>query len=181
MAKISLLRVLLNERLTAAADEIFGAVEKTVAEYQEEITRSKEENEKLRKLLDIVLKPVIKLHRADLQQLTLPVSEKVLLSSSTVRRSGAPVWGWRTQSPHRFMNRSSGPVMGESIFMLWSPKTLTLYSLLLVSKACVRIRTQLSLHIFTKPKVRNMDREPLYQAFQRNRSKQNLMEMDTCH
>ncbi|XP_021480059.1 uncharacterized protein LOC110537916 [Oncorhynchus mykiss] len=75
MAKISLLRVLLNERLTAVADEIFGAVEKTVAEYQEEIYRSKEENEKLRRLLDIVLKPDIKLHRSDLQQLT--VSEKV--------------------------------------------------------------------------------------------------------
>ncbi|XP_029491198.1 uncharacterized protein LOC115110025 [Oncorhynchus nerka] len=75
MAKISLLRVLLNERLTAVADEIFGAVEKTVAEYQEEIYRSKEENEKLRRLLDIVLKPDIKLHRSDLQQ--LPVSEKV--------------------------------------------------------------------------------------------------------
>ncbi|XP_064844897.1 uncharacterized protein LOC135555982 [Oncorhynchus masou masou] len=75
MAKISLLRVLLNERLTAVADEIFGAVEKTVAEYQEEIYRSKEENEKLRRLLDIVLKPDIKLHRSDPQQLT--VSEKV--------------------------------------------------------------------------------------------------------
>ncbi|XP_029582973.1 uncharacterized protein LOC115170808 [Salmo trutta] len=75
MAQISLLRVLLNERLTAVADEIFGAVEKTVAEYQEEIYRSKEENEKLRRLLDIVLKPDIKLHRSDLQQLT--VSEKV--------------------------------------------------------------------------------------------------------
>lgn len=36
------LRVFLNERLTAAAEEIFGAVEKTIAEYKEEISRSKD-------------------------------------------------------------------------------------------------------------------------------------------
>ncbi|CAB1341344.1 unnamed protein product [Coregonus sp. 'balchen'] len=90
MAKISLLRVLLNERLTAAADEIFGAVEKTVAEYQEEITRSKEENEKLRKLLDIVLKPVIKLHRAASQSvdstLSPPPSSRPAVPRSTAWR-----------------------------------------------------------------------------------------------
>ncbi|KAJ8000494.1 hypothetical protein DPEC_G00180710 [Dallia pectoralis] len=39
MSKLQLLRVLLNDRLTAAAVEIFGAVEKTVLEYQEEIER----------------------------------------------------------------------------------------------------------------------------------------------
>lgn len=36
------LRVFLNERLTAAAEEIFEAVEKTIAEYKEEISRSKD-------------------------------------------------------------------------------------------------------------------------------------------
>lgn len=36
------LRVFLNERLTAAAVDIFGAVEKTIAEYKEEISRSKD-------------------------------------------------------------------------------------------------------------------------------------------
>ncbi|KAL1006063.1 hypothetical protein UPYG_G00067360 [Umbra pygmaea] len=46
MSKLQLLRVFLNERLTAAAVEIFGAFEKTVAEYQEE-------NERLRRLLQI--------------------------------------------------------------------------------------------------------------------------------
>ena len=46
MSKLQLLRLFLNERLTAAAVEIFGAVEKTVAEYQEE-------NYRLRRLLRI--------------------------------------------------------------------------------------------------------------------------------
>ncbi|XP_076010840.1 uncharacterized protein LOC143003931 [Genypterus blacodes] len=36
------LRVFLSDRLTAAAEEIFGAVEKTIAEYSEEICRSKD-------------------------------------------------------------------------------------------------------------------------------------------
>ncbi|XP_027145537.1 zinc finger protein 436-like [Larimichthys crocea] len=36
------LKAFLSERLTAAAEEIFGAVEKTLAEYKEEISRSKD-------------------------------------------------------------------------------------------------------------------------------------------
>jgi len=36
------LRVFLSERLTAAAEEICGAVENTIAEYKEEISRSKD-------------------------------------------------------------------------------------------------------------------------------------------
>ncbi|CDQ82052.1 unnamed protein product [Oncorhynchus mykiss] len=67
----------LNERLTAVAVEIFGAVENTIAEYQEEISRSKEEIDRLRKLLDLVFQPDIMLHRADPQQLTFPVPGEV--------------------------------------------------------------------------------------------------------
>ncbi|KAK6319637.1 hypothetical protein J4Q44_G00108480 [Coregonus suidteri] len=68
MSKIQLLNVFLRERLIATAVEIFGVVEKTIVEYQEEISRSKEENERLQKLLDLVIKPQIKLHRADPRQ-----------------------------------------------------------------------------------------------------------------
>ncbi|XP_035593582.1 zinc finger protein 184-like [Oncorhynchus keta] len=68
MSQIRLLRVFLNDRLTAAAEEIFGVVEKTVAEYQEEVVR-------LQRLLDIVLQPEINMPRADLQQRTLSFSE----------------------------------------------------------------------------------------------------------
>ncbi len=46
-----------NERLIAAAEEIFGAFEKTLSVYEEEILRQ-------RRLLDAVLKPEIKLARS---------------------------------------------------------------------------------------------------------------------
>ncbi|CDQ77096.1 unnamed protein product [Oncorhynchus mykiss] len=88
--------MLLNRRLKAAVDELFGAVETTIAEYQQELCRSKEEkdrtiaeyqekmsrseeeNARLQRLLDVVLKPEVKLQRLeDLQQLTLSISEKV--------------------------------------------------------------------------------------------------------
>ncbi|XP_024290097.1 zinc finger protein 182-like isoform X4 [Oncorhynchus tshawytscha] len=65
MSKLQLLRAFLNERLTAAAVEIFGAVEKTVGEYQEE-------NDRLRRLLRRT--PEIKLCGID--SLQLSVSEK---------------------------------------------------------------------------------------------------------
>ncbi|KAM9490933.1 uncharacterized protein ACWYII_003388 isoform 1-T1 [Salvelinus alpinus] len=64
MSKLQLLHVFLNERLTAAAVEIFGAVEKTVTEYQEE-------NCRLRRLLRIT--PDIKQYSL---QLSLAVSEE---------------------------------------------------------------------------------------------------------
>ncbi|XP_059192794.1 zinc finger and SCAN domain-containing protein 2-like [Centropristis striata] len=50
-----------NERLAAAAEEIFGVFIKTIVEYKEEIDRQ-------RRLLDIAWKPEIKLHRIELPQ-----------------------------------------------------------------------------------------------------------------
>ncbi|XP_064826589.1 zinc finger protein 420-like [Oncorhynchus masou masou] len=63
MSKLQLLNVFVAERLSAAAVEIFVVVEKIIAEYQEEICRSAEANERLRRLLDMVSKPEITLHR----------------------------------------------------------------------------------------------------------------------
>lgn len=56
MATVQCFRKFVNERLTAAAEEILGVFEKTVVVYEEEIHRQ-------RKLLDIVLNPEIKLHK----------------------------------------------------------------------------------------------------------------------
>ncbi|XP_071022366.1 uncharacterized protein [Oncorhynchus clarkii lewisi] len=68
MSKQQLFRVFLNECLTAAAVEIFGAVEKTVVEYQEE-------NDRLRRLLRIT--PEIQLCRTvPPDSLQLSVSEE---------------------------------------------------------------------------------------------------------
>lgn len=61
MAALQFLNAFISERLTAAAVDIFGAVEKTIIEFQGEISRSKEEIEHVRTL---VLWPEVKLHRA---------------------------------------------------------------------------------------------------------------------
>ncbi|XP_038821813.1 zinc finger protein OZF-like isoform X1 [Salvelinus namaycush] len=84
MSKLALFNVYITERLTAVAVEIAGVVERTITEYQEEISRSKEENERLRRLLDF------KLHRTDPQQLTLPVSEEEVPPE---RQHGEQKWG----------------------------------------------------------------------------------------
>ncbi|XP_055757263.1 gastrula zinc finger protein XlCGF48.2-like [Salvelinus fontinalis] len=65
MSELQLLRLFLNDRLTAAAVEIFGAVEKTIVEYQEE-------NDRLRRLLRIT--PENQLCKID--SLQLSVSEE---------------------------------------------------------------------------------------------------------
>lgn len=54
MSSVECFRNFVNERLTAAAEEIFGVFEKTVVVYEEELERQ-------RRLLDDVLKPEIKL------------------------------------------------------------------------------------------------------------------------
>lgn len=69
MTKLELLNTFLNDRLTAAAEEIFRAVKETVQEYQSEILRSKEENERLQRLLNVTVQRLL------LQQ---PGEEKLL-------------------------------------------------------------------------------------------------------
>lgn len=59
MTKLEMLNAFLNERLTAAAEEIFRAVKSTVAEYQGEILRSKEENERLKRLLNVAVQRLL--------------------------------------------------------------------------------------------------------------------------
>lgn len=56
MSSAEVLREFVNERLAAAAEEIFGVFGRTVAEYEAEIDRQ-------RRLLDLLCKPEIKLHR----------------------------------------------------------------------------------------------------------------------
>lgn len=60
------LKVFLTKRLTAAAVEISAAVGQTIAAYQDEISRSKGENERLHRMLDLVFKPYVKVHTAGL-------------------------------------------------------------------------------------------------------------------
>ncbi|KAM9560094.1 uncharacterized protein ACWYII_017030 isoform 2-T2 [Salvelinus alpinus] len=76
MSQLQFLNVFLTERLTAVAMEISVVLEQNLGEYQEEISRSNEENKRLQNLLDLVFSSEIKLHREDSQQLSLPVSEE---------------------------------------------------------------------------------------------------------
>ncbi|XP_018528647.1 zinc finger protein 771 [Lates calcarifer] len=71
MSAVLTFREFVNERLTAAAEEILGVFEKTIVVYEEEIDRQ-------RKLLDVVLKPQIKLDRKDVSQ-SSECNEELLL------------------------------------------------------------------------------------------------------
>ncbi|XP_041792340.1 zinc finger protein 436-like [Chelmon rostratus] len=71
MSSVEYLREFVSERLTAAAEEIFRVFEITIVEYEEEIDRQ-------RRLLDIVWKPEIKLHRIELPQQHVSREEEVL-------------------------------------------------------------------------------------------------------
>ncbi|XP_078126164.1 uncharacterized protein LOC144530457 [Sander vitreus] len=70
MSKVQMLRASVKQRLTAAAEEIFVLFERTIAEYEEERCRSKEENERQRELLDAVFTPRLRLQRTDVHQLS---------------------------------------------------------------------------------------------------------------
>ncbi|XP_077374566.1 uncharacterized protein LOC144017154 [Festucalex cinctus] len=62
MCKVEMLRALLNQRLRAAVEEVIGVFARTLAEYEEELCRTKEENEHQRQLLAAVCKPQVVLH-----------------------------------------------------------------------------------------------------------------------
>ncbi|XP_031170835.1 zinc finger protein 135-like [Sander lucioperca] len=62
MSELEVLRLLMKQRLHAAAEEIFGLFEKTRADYEEQ-------NQRQHKLLDDVVNPKVQLHGSDVQQL----------------------------------------------------------------------------------------------------------------
>ncbi|XP_055084370.1 uncharacterized protein LOC129457004 [Periophthalmus magnuspinnatus] len=71
MSKHQTLRALVTERLTAAAEEIFALFERTIADYEEELCRSKEENQRNQESLDSVLSPRLELLRSEVQILSV--------------------------------------------------------------------------------------------------------------
>ncbi|XP_030002759.1 gastrula zinc finger protein XlCGF57.1-like [Sphaeramia orbicularis] len=64
-AQIPELRAMLTERLTAAAEEIIALFAETVAEYEGRVEQSEREICRQRRLLEAVLMPQVRLHRAD--------------------------------------------------------------------------------------------------------------------
>ncbi|XP_071062457.1 zinc finger and SCAN domain-containing protein 5B-like [Pseudochaenichthys georgianus] len=75
MSKVQMLLSLKKQRLTAAAEDIFALFEKTIAEYEGELSLYKEEIKRLQKLLDAVLQPQLRIHRADVQLLVVVKEE----------------------------------------------------------------------------------------------------------
>ncbi|XP_039660441.1 uncharacterized protein LOC120561398 isoform X2 [Perca fluviatilis] len=73
MSSVQHLKQFVNERLTAAAEEIFGVFEKSIVEYEEEIGRQ-------RRLLDLVCKPEITLLRIELPQPRVCKEEEEVLA-----------------------------------------------------------------------------------------------------
>nr|XP_057928182.1 gastrula zinc finger protein XlCGF57.1-like isoform X2 [Doryrhamphus excisus] len=77
MCKVQILRALMEQRLNAAVEEILGLFERTIAEYEDELSRTKEETERQRQLLDAVLKPQVRLHRSGTQQVLVGSEEEL--------------------------------------------------------------------------------------------------------
>ncbi|XP_074542189.1 uncharacterized protein LOC141802549 [Halichoeres trimaculatus] len=69
MSKVQTVRGLIIQRLSAAAEEIFELFERTIAEYEEQLCRSKEENQRQQKLLEAVYNPDAESNQTDPQQL----------------------------------------------------------------------------------------------------------------
>ncbi|XP_061672032.1 zinc finger protein 41 homolog [Syngnathoides biaculeatus] len=64
-----MLKELVRERLIAAADEIFLLFERTIASYEEQLRRGREETERHRRQLEAVCKTQVVIHVEDVQQL----------------------------------------------------------------------------------------------------------------
>ncbi|XP_041664850.1 zinc finger and SCAN domain-containing protein 2-like [Cheilinus undulatus] len=71
MSKTQILRSLVNQRLFAAAEEIFELFERTMKEYEEQLSRSKEENLRQKRLLEAALVPEVQEPRPAVQQLVV--------------------------------------------------------------------------------------------------------------
>ncbi|XP_041664829.1 zinc finger and SCAN domain-containing protein 2-like [Cheilinus undulatus] len=75
MSTVQILRCLVNQRLTAAAEEVFEMFERTIADYEEKLRRSREENHRQQKLLSAVYNPEIHLDTAEVEQLMVRKEE----------------------------------------------------------------------------------------------------------
>lgn len=64
MAKVQVLRSLVEQRLKTAVEDIFALFEGVIVGYEEQLCRAEQENQRQRKLLQAVLDPRVLLYRA---------------------------------------------------------------------------------------------------------------------
>ena len=63
MSKADILRGIISEKMTTAAREILAVVERIVAGYEEEASGFRQENDRQRRQLELLLQPQVKLER----------------------------------------------------------------------------------------------------------------------
>ncbi|KAK9523136.1 hypothetical protein VZT92_019553 [Zoarces viviparus] len=66
MSKAEILRGIVTEKLTTAAQEILAVVERTVAGYEEEASGFRREIDRRKKQLEVLLQPRVSLERSGL-------------------------------------------------------------------------------------------------------------------
>ncbi|XP_042257557.1 uncharacterized protein LOC121889575 isoform X4 [Thunnus maccoyii] len=76
MSTAEMLRGIISEKLTTAAQEILAVVERTVAGYEEEASGFRQEIDRQRRQLEVLMQPQVKLETTDDHQL-FPVCEPV--------------------------------------------------------------------------------------------------------
>ncbi|XP_038153195.1 oocyte zinc finger protein XlCOF6.1-like isoform X5 [Cyprinodon tularosa] len=113
MSSVQPLREFIRQRLTAAAEEIFSEVEKSIIQYQEEIDRQR--------LLDISWRPRISSQRAEFQQNHVGMEEKRLNDQllNNLERDGRldlekPEPAWVKEEQDEFISLQLKMEQGES-------------------------------------------------------------------
>ncbi|XP_035989342.1 uncharacterized protein LOC105923718 isoform X3 [Fundulus heteroclitus] len=111
MSSVQHLREFIRERLTAAAEEIFSEVEKTIVRYEEELHG-------LRRMMAISWKPELKLSRTAMelqrQSSGLPISVEDTLSWKLhilTSRSHMSPWRRKLLPSNSSATRGEGPVI----------------------------------------------------------------------
>ncbi|XP_061597712.1 gastrula zinc finger protein XlCGF57.1-like [Cololabis saira] len=82
------LQALLAERLAAAAEDVLGLFELALADYEDRIRRSQERLHRQEKLLNAVLQPEVRLHRAESALFPRAPASAHLQNKSSGRQSG---------------------------------------------------------------------------------------------
>ncbi|XP_019744067.1 uncharacterized protein LOC109526924 isoform X3 [Hippocampus comes] len=86
-----MLKDLVRERMIAAADEIFALFERTMASYEEQLCRARDETERHRRQLEAVCKTQVLIRLEDVQQL-IGCKEAELGGSSSEQRISPPAF-----------------------------------------------------------------------------------------
>ncbi len=72
-----MLKASVKQRLDEVAEEIFGLFERTVADYEEKLSKLKEQNQQ-HKLLSAVFSPEVQLHRSGLYVFSVIVEHHMI-------------------------------------------------------------------------------------------------------